>query len=280
MWRWIIGIAIAILAFYSLYPIFNTADSPLLVVDMQNEDVLPRNFRMIEELHASGSAQFSEKSLHKILGTIPDPHTTIIDLRQESHGFLNGIAVSWYIDKNWENQGKSLAEIERNETERLQKALGQKFVLIYFSKKFPYPLYVNQASTEQELATSLGIGYKRIPVLDHHRPSDSEVDAFVAFVKNVSEDTWLHFHCAAGEGRTTTFLSMLDMMRHANKLSWEEILERQREAGGMDLLKPPHKNDWKYPYAIERATFLQKFHEYCKKNSHFEISWSNWINTQ
>ena len=34
------------------------------------------------------------------------------------------------------------------------------------------------------------------------------VDYFIDFVENQPENTWLHFHCKAGAGRTTTFMIM------------------------------------------------------------------------
>ena len=52
----------------------------------------------------------------------------IVDLRQESHGFLQiqepllkecEIAVGWYVERDWINVGKGLASIEADETGRL-----------------------------------------------------------------------------------------------------------------------------------------------------------------
>ncbi len=275
MWRWIIGAAlIAAIAFYTFFPTFNTANTPLLVVDMKNEEILPRNFRILKDLQASGSAQFSELSLQKIRNILINNHTTIVDLRQESHGFLNGNAVSWYTDNNWANKGKSLELIQEDEHRRLQQALNQKIILIYFSRKFPYPLYVKDAATEQLLTSSSGMGYKRLPVLDHTKPSDSIVDDFVDFIKHLSKNTWLHFHCAAGEGRTTTFLAMYDMMHNAQSATWESIIEKQKNAGGINLLHLP--NDWKHSLAVDRARFLKRFYEYCQQNPQFQIPWSTW----
>ena len=39
----------------------------------------------------------------------------IVDLRQESHAFLNDHAVSWCADRNWSNVGRSPAWIARDE---------------------------------------------------------------------------------------------------------------------------------------------------------------------
>lgn len=61
----------------------------------------------------------------------------------------------------------------------------------------------------------LQLNYIRIPVQDRHGPDDDTVNAFVTFVKTLPEDVWLHFHCLAGEGRTTTFMVIYDILRNA-----------------------------------------------------------------
>ena len=68
------------------------------------------------------------------------------------------------------------------------------------------------------------MGYCRFPTTDHVRPRDTEVDAFVAFASTLPTDTWLHFHCRGGDGRTTTFLVMHDTMHNAPGVSIEDIL--------------------------------------------------------
>ena len=122
--------------------------APLLILEKPNEARLPRNFRSYREryklgdippsLHSeldlltiSGSAQFSENQLKALLSHIPAPFPIyIIDLRQESHGFLNGNAVSWYIPRNWINIGKKLDEIEYAENQKLQNLLSNRFTIL------------------------------------------------------------------------------------------------------------------------------------------------------
>src|SRR5437763_289027 len=98
---------------------------PLLVLDMRNNASLPKHFRTtsdslpeslhidatgLSDLHIAGGAQLSELGLQTILQHLHSQHITIIDLRQESHGFLNGNAVSWYGPHNAANAGKSQKE--------------------------------------------------------------------------------------------------------------------------------------------------------------------------
>lgn len=43
--------------------------------------------------------------------------------------------------------------------------------------------------------------------------SPENIDEFIKLYKSLPKDAWLHFHCEAGKGRTTTFLAMYDMMK-------------------------------------------------------------------
>lgn len=269
-----------------------------LIINMENQEILPRNFRMtrepyiqekirnptlygLSELQASASGQFSEKSLSKILETVPGNKILLVDLRKESHGFVNGIAISWYEEKNWSNIDKSLEEILMDESQLHKKALENKYIKLYQKNLDNYLLVdVKEAYTEKELAEKMGIHYIRIPITDHLKPQDSDVDHFVELIKThflPVSDFWIHFHCSAGRGRSTTFISMYDMMRNAANVSFEDILARQVIMGGKDLLQPFDGTDWRYDYHFERLRFLMDFYNYCLENPKFKQSWSSWI---
>src|SRR5438105_14563183 len=87
----------------------------LLVLDSKNNEHLPKNFRStsdksshssqlntkgLDSLSIAGGAQFSELELSAILKHLRTKQLSIIDLRQESHGLINGHAVSWYGPQN------------------------------------------------------------------------------------------------------------------------------------------------------------------------------------
>ena len=287
-------ISLLVLIGYLFYPIFIVTGKPLLIVNMWNEPELPKNFRMttdslphsstyqpsqegLKALKASGSAQFSQGGLQAILQKIPSENVTIVDLRQESHGFINGIAISWYTERDWVNKGKTSEEVIQDENQRLQQLLQSYVAIVYASKKFPVPLWVKDVKSEEELTTSHGLGYIRIPITDHLRPSNADVDTFINFIKAIPKNAlWLHFHCAAGEGRTTTFLVMYDMMRNAKHVPIEDIYQRQYLLGGLNFLNEK-ANDWKKPYADERKDFLDQFYLYCQQNPQFQKNWTSWI---
>lgn len=293
----LIAAVIILSLIYFFYPVFVVTGKPLLIVNMWDEEAVPKNFRIctdtlpekndlkpsltgLKELHASGSAQFSEKSLHTILTKLPSKQVTIVDLRAESHGFINGNAVSWFVERDWINKGKTLNEILEDEKNRLKQIANYPLVIVYASKKFPVPLWLKNTNTEPEFVSTLGLGYLRIPVTDHMKPSDSDVDQFIHFIKGLPKDSlWLHFHCAAGEGRTTTFLVMYDMMRNATKVKLQDIFLRQYLLGGINFLDETPK-DWRKNYVEERKLFLRQFYVYCQQNPLFQKSWSSWASDQ
>jgi len=239
----------------------------------------------LNQVMASGSAQITPAGLQELKQRLRGKHFIDVDLRQESHGFADGLPVSWYAEHDWANLGKTLAQIDQGENERLTQLLkeGQANASVIKTVKgkeveTPYPISAKEVFTESELLLKNGGAYYRLPVTDHRRPTDSQVDEFLNWVKTLAPNTWLHFHCEAGEGRTTMFLVMVDILKNAHEVGFIDIIKRQWLLGGIDLLKYPPKDDWKYPYAVERTDFLKKFHTYVKSDS--QETWSQWISRQ
>lgn len=267
---------------FFIYPVIGKNMNSLVLINMTNDSELPRNFRICMQdcesiaANISASAQFSEEGLKKILSILPTTKVTLIDLREESHGFINGQAVSWHGTRGWGNRGKTFDKILMDEFQRLSNSLKQPFILAYKNKSIPCFLFPKDAYSEEELAHSLQIDYLRLPVTDHCSPSDEVVDQFVDFVKTVPEDMWIHFHCSAGRGRTTTFLAMYDMVKNAHKLSFDQIIERQANLGGIHLTSLPPDLFWKHEHAEHRADFIRDFYRYCQENFNFEEPWSSW----
>jgi hypothetical protein len=219
----------------------------------------------LSTLRESGSSEFSRKGLMEIKNKIPASRIMIVDLREESHGFINDEPVSWKGGHNDANRGLSLEEIINDEQWRLKEA----------RKHDPS---IKRAYTEEELCRELGLDYVRVPVTDFSRPSDSQVDRFVAMVQTLDKDLWLHFHCKAGAGRTTTFMTMVDMMHNAWKVSRDDILQRQFLLGGVDLLAGEKTPDaWNASLTAARQAFIKRFYDYCRAcGSGFKTSWSAW----
>jgi protein tyrosine phosphatase (PTP) superfamily phosphohydrolase (DUF442 family) len=249
----------------------------MLVLNMNNTAELPKNFRLCSELNASASGQFSEKGLLAMLLKIPCQDIVMIDLRQESHGFVNGMAVSWRDKNDWFNKDRSIENVELDQQQRLSYLLRYGSAIIH-EKEQPdniYEIVVDKVSTEADLVRSIGLRYLHIPVTDHLTPTDAAVDTFVEFVNTLPEGFWFHFHCAAGRGRSSTFFIMYDMLKNAQNLTLEEIFSRQHQLGGVNFNVAPNPNSWKYPYQLANIEFLKQFYSYCLEGHH-NVKWSEW----
>lgn len=245
--------------------------------DYPNNNTLPHHFRKstdeisedtdndinlkgLDTLNISGSGQFSESGLSLIKDSIPNKFKIIdIDLRQESHGFVNGIAVSWANLKNNANLGLTLPEVLAAENTLLNSIKIGDPITFYNTQETIVPKYVQD---ELSLTTSKEIGYLRIPVTDGHMPTDDMIDYFIKFVNNQPKDTWLHFHCREGIGRTTTFMIMYDIIKNYKEVSLDDIIKRQ-----VVLSKMSEKNAQGF-YSGRHFKFINNFYnDYTSKNT-------------
>ena len=279
-------------------------------IDADDVRGLPRNFRTMEDefhapykkdmddsyvptreglerLHASGSGEFSASGLQSLLEALAEKTQMpicIVDLREESHGFFDGIAVSWYGEHDWGNVGLTQEEALADEAERIHGAAGQMAAVAHLGgEKSPldeHEIFVEEAQTEKELVEAVGLRYKRIAATDHIWPSPAAVDEFVQFYKSMPEDVWLHFHCQAGEGRTTEFLAMYDILKNP-AVPLQDILYRQCLLGGSYVahVEPEGSTYWKVPYYAEKAKHIALFYRYVQENESagFAVSWSDWL---
>ena len=305
MYRYLVFIILS-LNFMSAYPInlFNpTKSDPLLVWDDNVTSSIPKNFRTscdaiksssffsiygLATLSASGSGQFSASQLNAILPKMKSP-IWIIDLRQESHGFTNHRPVSWYGYENRANENLSAYEIKNIEADLLSSLQDKNEVNIYTILKknsghiidaHDETIHPEEVQSEEQLVNTLGLNYKRFYVQDRHPPSNEIVDEFINFVNQLPSNAWLHFHCRAGSGRTTTFLVMYDIIRNAHHVSIDEIIMRHAALGPKNLAKlPPQEPYWRYLAAKERIEFVYRFYDYYTQfDSNPTLSWSEWNN--
>lgn len=284
-------------------------DQTMFVLDANSFGVLPKHFRTssspfkkelasppsregLNALPISGSAQFSDKNLEEALKIISTRPVWIVDLRRESHGFVNGLPVSWYAQGNQSNLGLSASQILKKEKEQLKeqtqsgiiephKIIDKASGVIIESK--PVEMKVQKTETEEELAKRLNINYIRIPVSDHHRPLDEEVDHFISFVKTLPPNAWLYFHCRGGKGRTTTFMAMYDMLQNGKKLPLDVILNREMLLGGVSLqdISDDPEDAWKQHAAIKRKDFISTFYDYATSPKGYpNTTWQEWLKTQ
>lgn len=237
----------------------------------------PPSRKGLNDLRMSGSGQFSEDAIeimHKKVGSPSKFY--VVDLREECHGFVNGNAVSWYVPKNWSNIGKTPTEIESLELEFLNKLKGQSEVTAFIitkddeggiDSKKPFLIVPKIVQNESVLIKSNGWNYVRIPVTDHVKPTPAAIKIFLEFYKSLPSDGWVHFHCAAGDGRTTTFMALFDMLKNSNEVSFDEIIARQYALGGIDLYHFSRHKHWKKKLSEDRIDFLRDFYKFAKRYS-------------
>jgi Inositol hexakisphosphate len=293
-------------------PPVRSPDTPVLIwdIDLKLAKDPPRNFRTtddpltlgtseasgallgLRDLRASGSGEFTPAGLKLVLERTRGP-VTVFDLRQETHIFVNDLPVSWYASRDWSNVGRSQSDIEADEAARVASLKSGSRLYVRPGHPVKHPngkgnsvppqqVTLERASIEHDVVQLAGASYVRITVTDHTRPLDDEVDRFILAVRALPENAWAHFHCEAGLGRTTTFMVLYDILRNANRVSLEDIVQRQKILSrGYDVLQPDKPGNWKAPYAAERAEFVRAFYDYARANANGRPSlWSEWLKSK
>jgi hypothetical protein len=107
-------------------------------------------------------------------------------------------------------------------------------------------------------------------VTDHCAPSHEALSKLMSFVSGVRPNDWVHFHCHGGDGRTSTFLALYDIIcwkKAGGTLpALEEFAARQcqlfsycLDPAGCDsgCGKPP--KPWQLPLAQARWAVMADF---------------------
>lgn len=214
------------------------------------------NYTGLSELNISGSAQFSEPGLSLIKKEInTDNKITIVDLREESHGFINDFPISWKNSSNNANKGLSRKEILNDESQKINDLKINDYITLYNNGS----TLVKRAYTEYTLCTNNDLSYIRMPVTDGQLPSINILNDFISFVQNLPDNSYLHFHCKEGIGRTTTFMILYDIMKNYNDVPLNDIIVRQVKLAN---LKDSSLSDFT---SGRRLKFFTDFYNRCKE---------------
>ncbi len=207
----------------------------------------------------------------------------IVDLKQESHGYANDAPVSLVVGDNMGNYGKSDAEVEEAEAQWLESMKGKTLTFVPIGRtdpKFfgPLTLTITKTQTEEQVVKEAGLRYVRFATPHSCWPEPQTVDRFLELVRNLPENSWLHFHCHAGHGRTTTFVVMYDCMRNP-QVDLETIVRRQYLLDGTDLLNPKKGDKFIAKAEQHRAQMLKLFHRYAREldSNQTSLAWSEWL---
>ena len=277
-----------------------------LRLDADKDKPQPRNWRLmtdawhrefsgaapsregLDKLNISASAQPSVPGFQWILSQIKsmDPSVAniyVLDLRQESHGYANDVPVSLYVKHNIVNFGKSDAEVEASESKWLESLKGKTLTFVPLGKTDPklfgpLTLTITKTQTEEQVVKEAGMRYARFSTTNSSWPEPQTVDRFVEFVRNLPENTWLHFHCHAGHGRTTSFVAMYDRMRNP-QVDLETIVRRQYLLDGTDILAPSNGNGFTARAERNRAQMIKRFDRYAREldSKQTSLAWSEWL---
>jgi hypothetical protein len=250
----------------------------------------PVNWRNLPELFISGSAAPTVENLKWVQEKIGSKYKIyIVDLRQETHVYVNGLPISIFYKKNQLNWGKSDTKIKAIEHDWTKTLLSNGKVTV---NKFSTPkegfkgpieaitILVKDVMVESQAVENIGLSYVRIYVPDYHPPTPAQVDQFLGWIKKLPKDSWVHFHCAAGKGRTTTFMLMRDIIENAQKSSLENLAIRQAKLGGINLLavsKNLALQPWKAESHRARMAYIHHFYNYIKSGADLHETFSEWI---
>ena len=265
--------------------LYAAEDSVFIRIDRDDPDAWKKelaNVRFLEEEGMSGSAQFSETQFGDLAAELKEESEDvwIVDCRLESHGLINGIAVSWCGEDNGANLGKTPEEVEAEE-EALSSLIGTTVTAFTAENDRPkdgLELTVEKWETERTLTESEGMHYLRLACPDHCWPPSEVIDSFIGFAKDLGEGSWLHFHCQAGSGRTGAFMTIYEMMQKPDT-PVEDILQHQADTGSGNLVErsaPEKSHAQKERCVLARAVF-----QYIQANyeSGYEVNWSEWLET-
>ena len=275
------NITLKVISFISLFLLITSliSSKPLCFTSNKNESIitidstssvgLPMRLRDIPTLNISGSAQFTKDQLLNLKNSINKDNICIVDLRQESHGMINDLAISFLNPYKDLNNGFTTEQTIKAENSLLNKIkIGNTIQLYKHTGIFIKDITVDFISNESQLVTEADMQYKRFAVKDNSAPTPDIVDEFVEFIKNKPDDIHLHFHCAAGKGRTTSFMVMYQAMKNNSNLTLEQLLSYQYNIGGVNL----HDNNIQYNFLEDFCNYVQK-----NKDSNYSISYSQWI---
>ena len=268
-------------------PALAGTDQGTLILNAPDKAGTPRNYRAIKNLDASGSGQFSAKELDVVRERAGDRLLTVLDLRQESHGFVGGTAVSWFGARDAANNGKAPDQIGNDESALLAGLASQTEITVQkvtgksedraIGDSKPVRLPVPSVQNEQAVVGTSGGGYPRVYAADYQAFTDEQVDQLVAFWQSRPPGGWVHVHCAAGQGRTTQALVLFDALENASTTSLQDIVDRQKDAGGINVLSTKSTPAWRRDGEVARVRLVRRFYEYAKQHPRGEgETWSSW----
>jgi protein-tyrosine phosphatase len=71
--------------------------------------------------------------------------------------------------------------------------------------------------------------------------------------------------------------ALFDMRESAGTANLQDIVDRQNDAGGIDLLSAKKTPPWRHDGEVARGRLVRRFYEYAKRHPRGEgETWSSW----
>lgn len=270
--------------------------------------VLPANFRLmtdgwhrpaegkeptregLDSLHMSGSAEPSQAGMKvlydKLRQTAPErAELYMIDCRQETHFYVEGCSVSWHTPGNMANKKRAPERIVMDIDQRMADLKGEKTTFIplggderHFAEMTVVPA---ELASEERVAEAAGFHYVHLFATDGQWPGPGVIDKFIEMLQGLPDNYWLHFHCLAGQGRTTTFMCLYDIWMNPF-VPVEDVVRRQYLLGGMNLFDEESSDVGYREIQQKRRAMIPLFQKYvlALKSGDTSQAWSDWLEIQ
>ncbi len=221
----------------------------------------------LKDLHISGSNRVSQSALKSKLSEISMP-VYVFDLQLEPHSFIRGLPEHWY---GYKHQQQELSDS--------LKGVRLKHILRRYFKTGKLIHTQADLQTEKQIVEELGFHYIQTNQTRHRVPEGDQVDQFIKTLKELPDDAWVHFHCSAGQGRTSVAMVVTDILKNGKKVSLEDIVKRHHALGSEDLFDTVVWENGTYSQEMldNRKNFIVSFYEFVNDPKGFgTISWQEW----
>lgn len=256
---------------------------------LHHHEALPAHLRYIPQYRIIASSQFNESQFVNVIagkGDIID-----IDLRGEFHGFNQGQPFSYIaLPNNNMNNNKNYSQIVAQE-QQILNTLPQYQQLAFYEKNLKaIPESITRQicmstaiSSEAQLISKYHQTYFRIPITDHLAPNPDEIQQLVAIYNNLLKNNpqqWVYLHCLGGDGRTTTAILMLTILKQQTGGTLQplpELITMVEQQSNYQLIPNCLKSDLTYRCQgkWQRYHTIEKFYNWVKSQQN--TTFSNYI---
>ena len=212
----------------------------------------------LRDLKASGGTSVRFLDLKRRLSHVKGD-IIIVDGITEFHGYVKGIPTTFFAYQNPDPHWK------------------------YYIRRWAFTgttdARLDLVVPEAQEAKKNGFSYAHLKIGSKFLSSDETIDEIVKLFDHLPKNSWVHFHCHYGKGRTSIMLVMYDIIKNAPKVSLNDITKRQHLLGSEDLLNTVvwRKGSYTKDQLEERVTFISAFYEFvCQRKSRGIQRWSEW----